>query len=167
VTTGGSGGDGGSDGGTAGIGGGWLSGSVGNVSVVVAEHTLVTTLSGSFGVFLHFDEHASDAASISFSPFSLVSADTGLAVLDQEQLSVVGSEETPVQIQPGESVTIGFQIGDQIQPGGPVSPMEVAKDDYATLCNAGDLKIVGAILDYVDEQQSIPVSSATFIPSGC
>lgn len=144
-----------------------LNGSVGNIQLAVDDGVLVTTLSGSFDVYLELGERASGSTDVSFSAFSLVRADTGVPVLAQERLSVVASKATPVRVQPGDSTTISFQIGDQAETGGAVSPMEVAKDDYATICGAGQLKIVGTMQHSLDGQRSTSLASAPFTPSGC
>lgn len=144
-----------------------LTGSLGNVSVAVEEQLLVSTISGGFDVYLELGERASGATDVSFSAFSLVRADTGVPVLAQEHLSVVASKPTPIRVQPGDSTTVRFEIGDQGQPGGAVDPMELAKDDFATICGAGPVKIVGTLQDSANGQRTISLASAPFTPSGC
>lgn len=144
-----------------------LTGSLGNVSLSVEDQKLVTTLSGRFDVYLELGERASGATDVSFSAFSLVNADTGAPVLAGEHLSVIASTDAPVRIQPGNSTTIQFTIGDQEQAGGPVVPMEVDKNDYESICGAGQLEIVGTYTDSLRGEQPVSLTSGPFTPSGC
>ncbi len=144
-----------------------LTGSLGNVSVVVEEQLLVSTASGGFDVYLELGERASDATDVSFSAFSLVRADTGALVCSCASIGVVASKATPIRIQPGDSTTIRFEIGDQAQPGGSVAPMELDKDDFASICGAGPVKIVGTMQDSANGQRSTSLASTAFTPSGC
>lgn len=144
-----------------------LTGSIGNVSVAVSEQGFVANLEGGFDVYLELGERASGASDVSFSTFSLVRADTGAAVLAKEHLSVVGSKATPLRIQPGGSTTIHFDIGDQAQPGAPITAMELPKDDFAALCGAGSLQIIGTLQDSADGQRPSTLSSVAFSPNGC
>ena len=144
-----------------------LTGSLGNVSLTVEDEMLVTKLSGGFDIYLELGERASGATDVSFSAFSLVRADTGAPVLAQEHLSVVASKDTPLRIDPGGSTSIRFEVGDQDTAGGTVTPMEVDKDDYATICGAGSVKIVGTMMDSANGQQPTTLSSGAFSPQGC
>lgn len=144
-----------------------LTGSIGDVSLVVEEQALVTNLSGSFGIYLELGERASGASEVSFSAFSLLRVDTGAPVLAKEHLSVVSAKTLPVTIQPGNNTTIQFQIGDQAAAGGPVTPMELVKDDFAALCNAGSLQIVGTMQDSANGERPSQLSSVPFVPTGC
>ncbi len=144
-----------------------LTGSIGNAAMIVTEGVLVTTVTGSFDVYLELGDRASDATRVTFSAFSLVDAETGSPVLAQEHLSVVTSAEMPVVVQPGTSVTVSYQIGDQIQAGSSILPVELDKSDYATLCGAGRLKIVGTLQDSLRGPSAMALSSAPFTPAGC
>lgn len=143
-----------------------LTGSLGNVSLTVEDEMLVTKLSGGFDVYLELGERASGASNVGFSAFSLVRADTGAPVLAQERLSVVASKDTPLRIQPGGSTSIRFEIGDE-DASGAVVPMEVDKEDYATVCGAGLLQIVGTMTDSAEGEKPTTLSSGAFTPDGC
>ncbi len=144
-----------------------LTGSIGNVNVAVAEQGFVTQLAGGFDVYLELGERASGASDVSFTTFSLVSVDSGMPVLSKEHLSVVGSKATPLRIQPGANTTIHFDIGDQAQPGAAITAMELPKDDFAAICGAGSLQIVGTLQDSADGQRPSSLSSVAFSPTGC
>jgi hypothetical protein len=144
-----------------------LTGSIGDVSLQVEEQALVTNLSGSFGIYLELGERASEASDVSFSAFSLLRVDTGAPVLAKEHLSVVSAKTLPVRIQPGNNTTLQFQIGDQSAAGGSVTPMELAKDDFAAICSAGSLRIVGTMQDSANGERPSQLSSVPFVPKGC
>lgn len=144
-----------------------LTGSIGDINLQVEEQVLVTNLSGTFGIYLELGERASEASDVSFSAFSLLRVDTGAPVLAKEHLSVVSAKTLPVRIQPGNKTTIQFQIGDQSAAGGPVTPMELAKDDFASICGAGSLQIVGTMQDSANGERPSRLSSVPFVPTGC
>jgi len=144
-----------------------LTGSLGSPTVVVEEKMLVTTLSGGFDVYLELGERASEGTDVSFSAFSLVRADDGAPVLAQEHLSVIASKSPPIRIEPGDNTSLHFDIGDQDQAGGTVTPMEVNQSDYAAVCGAGSVKIVGTLTDSANGERPTPLSSAAFEPGGC
>ena len=141
--------------------------SIAGMSVVVGEKGLITTLEGGFRVEITLGGRASSASDVSFPSFSLVRADQGIAAISKEHLSVVGSEPTPVHLVQGNSTTIHFEIGDQAQPGAPVSAMQISKSDFSGVCSAGLLQIVGTISNAADVSGRATVTSPAFSPQGC
>ena len=143
-----------------------MSGSIGNVQVAVEQQLLVTNVSGQFAVSLELGARASDATDITFSEFSLVRVEDGTPVLTRD-LSVVSTRKPPIRLNPGDKTTVSFEIGDQTQAGAPVTAMELDKDDYATICGAGSVRIVATMHDSVNGERPQPLSSGGFTPSGC
>jgi len=135
--------------------------------VAVGEKGLVTVLEGGFRVDLELGNRASQASEISFPSFSLVRADQGIAAIEREHLSVIGSKPTPLHVLQGAKETIEFRIGDQVRPGEPIEAMQISKGDFALVCGAGILQIVGTIEDSADRSRSTTVTSQGFLPVGC
>lgn len=135
------------------------------VTVAPAPGGLVSTLAGSFEVYLELGARASDGTDVTFSVFSLVRADNDAQVLSAPQgkpLSWIASPAPPIRIGPGGKATVQVTIGADKS-----SPMELPKADKDAVCAAGQLKIVGTIQDSANGSQSLPVSSQAFLPSGC
>lgn len=142
-----------------------VSGAIHNPSVTVAQGPLVTTIEGSFDVALELGARASGPTDVTLEEFSLVRASDGTPVLAREKLSVVPSTPGPAHLEPGGKATVHFEIGD-VRNGG-VEPDEIDRDDFASVCGAGQLVIRGTMLDSASGAASTPVSSAAFTPSGC
>jgi flagellar capping protein FliD len=139
-----------------------ISGTVTSASIAVAQpNGLVTTVSGSFDLFLQLGARASDATDVGYTSFSLLKASDNTTVLSSP-LSVMGSAPSPVHINPGESATVHFTVG-----ASSTKPQETAKGDYASACAAGPLVLTVTITDSANGGQSQSISSSPFTPSGC
>ena len=138
-----------------------ISGTVTNPSVAVAQNGLVTTVSGSFDLFLELGSRASDATDVGYTSFSLLKASDNKEVLSSP-LSVKGSAASPIHLNPGETSTVHFTIGNSAS-----KPQETAKGDYATVCESGQLIVTATITDSFNGGQGQTISSAPFQPSGC
>lgn len=147
-----------------------VSASLGNTEVTIAPAPggLVTGLSGKFDVSLELGARAQDPTNVTFAVFSLVRADDDSQVLNAPQgkpLSWVASPNPPILLYPGDKAVVRVTIGQD--KSGTVVPMELPTADKATVCGAGQLKIVGTIQDSANGGSSLPVSSMAFLPAGC
>jgi hypothetical protein len=138
------------------------------VTIAPAPGGLVTGLSGSFDVALNLGERASEATNVTFSAFSLVRADDDTAVINAptgKPLSWVATPVPPIALNPGDKKTVNVKIGQD--KGAAIEPMEIPNADKATICGAGQLKIVGTLQDSANGSTNMPVSSIAFLPGGC
>lgn len=143
-----------------------VSGSVGTVQLNVKKTGFVTAVSGHFDVSLELGARAAGPTDVTFTEFSLVRIADGTPVLAGERLSVLASLPPPVHLEPGSSALVSFEIGDLRNNA--VVPMETDQADYASVCGAGELRVVGSINDTTAGTTSTtPLKSAPFLPSGC
>lgn len=140
-----------------------VSAALGNASIAIAQPPggLVSNLSGSFDISIELGKRASDATSVALASFSLVSA-TSQSDLLGKPLSFTSSPPSPVPLAPGESKTIHLTLE---SPSAPGKPIEISTSDAASVCSAGQLKIVGTVQDSGGE--TIQLASPAFNPSGC
>ncbi len=129
--------------------------SLASPSLAVAGGGLGVTLSGSFRLDLHLGKRASGPSDVTFTSFSLKTADESAVLV--ESLPVVPTQASPVEVAPGSDVTVTFAIDS----GADTLPASV-KDQ---IC-AGQVRISGVIEDSL-ESQSSPVLSEPFTPTGC
>ena len=143
-----------------------LKATVDNMNVNVEEKLLIASLDGSFDVKLELGEQAGDSCEVSFSAFSLVRADDGSDILSKN-INALTETATPVTISPGNSRTISFAIGELDEQQTQTTGMELPKADYASICNAGPVRIVVGVQNSANGERPTPVRSKAFDVTGC
>lgn len=126
-------------------------------AIVVSAGALGTDLQGSFQLVLQLGPRASGPSQVSVQAFEITSADRTRSLVTP---LAVGTETAfPVTVAPDSNVRASFTIDPEDK--------LLNKDKAAELCDAGGLRIVGSILDSLDDGASSPFASDVVQPTGC
>lgn len=124
--------------------------------LAVQASALGASMSGSFDLVLHLGARASGPAEVTYSSFSLKTADGASVIV--ESLPVTASVPSPVAVDPGgDDVIVSFTI----DTGADLIPQE----QLDAIC-AGQV-LVAAVLDDSLATSSTAAQSAPFTASGC
>ncbi len=116
-------------------------------------------LDGALLLSLHLGARASGPSKVSLRAFSLTNADQTATLVATLPIAFVDtSQHDPIDVEPDSTVPvpIAFSTGKAL----------LTADEQAAVCNAGGLRIVGAIQDSL-QSGATPLTSDVFLPTGC